>query len=241
MANSDKTDESILVETEWLADHLDLAGLKIVAMDYGPGFAKGHIPGAVSVRNNYLKSASDTNFLMELPEFKELMETLGIGDDTLVIGYDNNGSLYASRLWWMLMYYGHPNVKILNGGWLKWVRENRPIIVKPTFPRERGSVIKNDSSKVVFTPRLQPALASSVDLLKVASETREEKIWDIRSKAEYKGENGRGNARVGHVPNAQHLEWLDFMNGDNTFKSSDEMRNLLSGIGIDSKDTVHIY
>ena len=63
---------------------------------------------------------------MEPAKFAETMASLGIGDDTEVLAYDASGSLYASRLWWCLNYYGHSQVRILNGGWDRWLKEGRP-------------------------------------------------------------------------------------------------------------------
>ena len=60
---------------------------------------------------------------------KAVMEEMGIGDDTLVVAYDNSGSLYSTRFWWVLSYYGHTNVKVLDGGWKKWVDEGRPLSI----------------------------------------------------------------------------------------------------------------
>ena len=85
-----------------------------------------------------------------------MMESIGIGDDTLVVAYDNSRSLYAGRLWWALQYYGHKNVKVLNGGWEKWVREGRPVSIEGPTPRTGKK----------FTPKPDPSLIVSTEELK---------------------------------------------------------------------------
>ena len=97
--------------------------IRIVDMDLPLGYEKAHIPNAVGIPNQSIK-AKDSKLVMMPGEFKEMMQAKGIGDDTLVVAYDSNKSLNACRLWWVMNYYGHTNIKVLNGGWRKWIRKN---------------------------------------------------------------------------------------------------------------------
>src|SRR5206468_10656424 len=115
-----------LVETGWVAAHAGDANVRIVDMRQN-GFAAGHVPGAVYVSPVAIRDAkSPPAFLPTPAAFEELMATLGISDTTRVVVYDERGGIYAARLWWILNYFGHTNVALMNGGWVKWDAEQRP-------------------------------------------------------------------------------------------------------------------
>jgi thiosulfate/3-mercaptopyruvate sulfurtransferase len=219
------------VETDWLAGHLDDANVRIVDMDLPPGYTKAHLPNAAGIPNQSIKG-DDSKFVMGPNEFKQVMESLGIGDDTLVIAYDSNKSLNACRLWWVLNYYGHTNVRVLNGGWWKWLAEGRTVSV--------SSARKGDG--VTFSPQVQPAVLSTVDTLKAVYDKPDVTVWDTRSLMEYTGDNDRGNKRKGHVPGAHHLEWQDLINqDDHTFKRATELSSMLEAVGITPDKPIHTY
>ncbi|MBI4506007.1 MAG: sulfurtransferase, partial [Chloroflexi bacterium] len=123
----------LLVETGWLAAHLDAPGLRVVdcryyfdGRDAAAAYRAAHIPGAVYV--DWVKELSDVeaqppNVLPRPEQTAATMRRLGIGNDTLIVGYDDEGGHFASRLWWVLRYYGHEPVRILNGGLVKWQAE----------------------------------------------------------------------------------------------------------------------
>ena len=213
-----------LAETEWLAERLHDGDIRVVDTDVDAAYQRGHIPGAILVPDNYQKDP-DTGSVHILPrdKFAEMMESLGIGDDTLVVTYDNSRSLYAARLWWALRYYGHEKVKVLNGGWRKWLREGRPVSIDA--PEEKAGV--------KFTPRPDGSLIVTTEELKAARERPDVVVWDVRSLGEYTGENPRKNRRAGHMPGAAHLEWLDMMDEEtHIFKPAEEMRRILTSRGI---------
>ena len=213
-----------LADTEWLAGHLDDGNIRIVDTDVVAAYQRGHIPGAVLVPDNYEKDP-DTNAVHILPpqKFAEMMESLGIGDDVIVVAYDNSRSLYAGRLWWALSYYGHQNVKVLNGGWRKWISEGRRISLDQS-PARMG---------VQFTPRPDASLIATTEQLQESYSKSDVAVWDVRTMVEYTGENTRRNRRSGHIPGAIHLEWLEMMDEKtHTFKSPDEMRRILESKGI---------
>ena len=219
-----------LADPEWLAGHLDDENLRVVDTDVEAAYQRGHIPGAVLIPDNYEKDPSTDRVHILPPEkFARLMESLGIGDDTLVVAYDNSQSLYAARLWWALRYYGHTEVKVLNGGWRKWVTEGRQI----SFDR----------------PQVRPGLRFSAkpdDPLIITTEGLKERydipdvvVWDVRSRGEYLGGNTRNNRRPGHIPGATHLEWLEMIDKEtHTFKLAGEMRRILESNGISPEKEV---
>ena len=213
-----------IVDAEWVVAHQNDPNVVVVDTDVEAAYLRGHIAGAVMVPDNYEKDP-DSGRVHILPpdKFAVMCQNLGIGDDTLVIAYDNNQSLYAARLWWALNYYGHTNVKVLDGGWRRWVQEGRAI----SFDRPKVP------ASVKFTPRVNDSIMVKVDELKAACSLSDTVIWDVRSDGEYGGSNGRGNKRVGHVPGAVHLEWFNLMDRDtHRFKPAAEVRRMLAEHGI---------
>jgi thiosulfate/3-mercaptopyruvate sulfurtransferase len=224
----------LLVDTVWLAEHLSDPNVRVIEMaqDSAP-FAEGHIPGAAVSPDWQIKGSENTRLVAPPDEAKAWFESVGIGDDTLVIGYDRAQNRDAARLWWVLTYYGHTNVKVLNGGWKKWTAEGRP--TEAGDPAARAGA-------ATFTPKAaNHAIESTVDKLKAAIGQDDTLIWDLRSAGEYTGETARGNAHSGHVPGAVHLEWTNLVNEDSTFKSADDLAGLLEPLGFSPEKTVHTY
>ncbi len=222
-----------LVDADWLAERLEDPNLVVVDGDVEAGYLRGHIPGAVLVPDNYEKDP-DTGRVHILPpdKFAAMCRNLGIGDNTLVVAYDNNQSLYAARLWWALNYYGHSSVKILDGGWRSWVNGGHPV----SFERGAGP------TGAVFTPRADESVMVRVDELMTACRLADSVIWDVRSDGEYTGANDRGNKRAGHIPGAVHLEWFNVMERDShKFRPASEIRQLLSEQGITPDKAVFAY
>lgn len=233
MAAEGYTHPEYLVEADWLAAHKDDANVVVVDCDVDAAYHRGHIPGAVVVPDNFEKDP-DTGrvHLMSPDQFKSMCENLGIGDDTLVIGYDNSQSNYAARLWWALNTYGHSNVKVLNGGWRAWLAAGNPVGLDRTAP----------ATGATFTPKRDESLLVKVDELKEACELGTSIIWDVRSDGEWDGSNSRGNKRVGHVPGAVHLEWFNVMDrATHRFKPANEIKQILSQAGVTPDKMVYAY
>lgn len=228
-------DASILVTTDWLAERIDSPGIQIVDTDAPDLFAAGHIPGASNPTDNYYKtSAEDRTHIQGAAQFAETMQTLGIGDDTTVVAYDRTGGLYALRLMWALNYYGHRDVKMLDGGYQKWVAE--------------GRATSNETyiapGTVSFTPR-QPdksIFADQSDVL-AAIDDPDTTLLDVRTDGEWDGSNKRGGKRGGRIPGAVHLEWVNFHTGGDTptLKTADEINQLLDENGIDKGAPIITY
>ena len=139
----------LLVSTEWLAEHLadpqvrvvDMRGY-VVTRPVAPGveqadyrgardeYLAAHIPGAVYIdwTTDIIDPDDPVPVQIAPPErFAEAMAERGIGDQTLVVAVDHSGGQFATRLWWALSYYGHDDVRVLDGGWNAWVKEGRPV------------------------------------------------------------------------------------------------------------------
>ena len=131
-------------------------------------------------------------------------------------------AFYATRFWWVLGYYGHTNVKVLNGGWKKWFGEGRPVSLdSPKIP------------EASFTVRQDPSMVCTLDHGVSCFGDADTIFLDVRSDGEWDGTNDRGNKRAGHIPGAVHLEWLNFVTDDRhqTFKPAHEVRAMLAERG----------
>jgi len=220
----------LLAEPDWLAQHLD--DPKVVLIDCATleAYRRAHIPGAVQLPVHfYIKEedpeGSDHGTLVMPPkQFEELMAKLGVSSDTTVVTYDDNNALVASRLWWVLKYYGHTNARVLNGGWHRWITEGRPV----TFHATRKPA-------GAFTARPNADIYASVDFLKENHGNPACQVLDARTDGEWDGSNNRGNKRVGRVPGAKHLEWLKFVETTDTrrFLPADQIQSLLDEAGFE--------
>src|ERR687886_235068 len=123
-----------LVDTDWVAAHASDANVRIVDMRQN-GYAEGHVPGAVYLSPVAIRDARNPpTFLLSPQAFEAMMAKLGISDGTRVIAYDERGGIYAARLWWILNYFGHTNMALMNGGWIKWTAEHRPVTTDTPSP-----------------------------------------------------------------------------------------------------------
>ncbi len=242
-----------LVETSWLAEHLDDSELRIVDMrgyvktvEHGgiqeaeyvgarDEYEQGHIPGAIYI--DWTRDIVDPDDPVEAQiappaRFAETMGRAGIGDQHLVVAYDAHpASQFATRLWWALKYYGHKRVAVLNGGYPKWLRENRPVDKTiPSYP------------PATFTPVVQPELRATAEDVLAALGKQGVKVIDARDRGQYTGEIARGHGRRGRIPGAINVpreELIDPATG--TFRSNDELARTFAGAGVTPQEHVIAY
>ena len=138
----------LLVEPDWLWEHRSDSTLRIVDCGSPEAYDRAHIPNAVRLGQGdydpgrsrsepwdpWLKDRNDPIHVMEPEPFANLVERLGISDDTTVVAYDDFNGSFATRLWWILTYYGHRAVRVLNGGWQRWLDEGRPATFREHVP-----------------------------------------------------------------------------------------------------------
>src|SRR6266581_1739426 len=235
---------SFLVETAWLAKHLQDPDLRIVDMrgyvrtvehndvqeahyvGARNAYEHAHIPGAVYIDwTSDIVDPDDTIKAQIAPvgRFAQVMGRIGIGDQHLVVAYDAHpASQFATRLWWALKYYGHDQVVVLNGGLGKWKRENLPLI--DTIP---------DYPPATFTPDVQSQLrATAEDVLKLLGR-RDVALVDARDHGQYTGALVRKPGRPGHIPGALNIpreELMDPITG--TFRSNEELAQVFSNANV---------
>ncbi len=228
-----------LVSAAWLAAHLDDPQVRVVDVrgkvlpPTAPkphyfarpdDYAAGHIPGAVYIDwTRDIVDLDDPVPAQVAPPAKiaALFAGLGIGDDTIVVAYDDWFSMYAGRLLWVLRYYGHEGARILNGGLLAWQAEGQPLSAEvPNFAR------------ATFTPRPQPSLRRTADEI-LAGLGSDRLLIDARSDKEYRGEESRA-VRGGHIPGAINVFYQGLVSGPNhTYASPEELRERFAAAGID--------
>ncbi len=225
----------IFVTTEWLAEHIEDENVRVVDTDSPEEYKSGHITGSVNPVDHYYKTSLDDRTHIQNPEqFAQTMAGLGIDDDTLVIGYNRSGGVYPFRLMWALNYYGHTNVKILDGGLEKWQAESRPTTTDPTIaPTGVGS----------FSPKRDPEIFASMEQVLAAIDDDSTILLDVRSDEEWTGENKRGGPRGGRIPGAVHLEWTNFHTGGAipVLRTADEIRRILADVGVTPDKNVITY
>jgi thiosulfate/3-mercaptopyruvate sulfurtransferase len=220
----------ILVDTAWVAAHEHDPNVRIVDMRMN-GFGQGHIPGSVHLDSGPIRSTQPPTFLPTDDVFAKLMSNLGISDITRVVVYDERGGIYASRLWFALTAYGHPNVALLDGGWTKWMLDQRPTSTEtPAL------------SPGTFHARLDHRWVATADDVMAAIKAKATKIVDARTPGEIAGQDLRGIKHGGAVPTSIPVYWEDALNADTrTFKSADAIAALYRSKGIAASDAVITY
>jgi thiosulfate/3-mercaptopyruvate sulfurtransferase len=230
---ADYPNADLLVSADWLAGHLDDAGLKIVDARGAEDYAEGHIPGAVVLPERAFRSVGDVPDLSTADEFAATAGALGISPEDTVICYDARGPM-AARAWWAFARYGHRDVRFLNGGIGQWQVSGHPISTdSPAIAASDYAVSAPDDGLHCSLPQAIDAATQGGVLL-----------WDVRAADEYTGAAPRANPpdRVGHLPGAVHLEWSELVEvSTGLFKPADEMRVILHAAGITPEAKVVAY
>ena len=248
-----KERHNFLVETSWLAEHLQDPHLRIVdirgyvRMEERNGvqdaeyvgaredYERGHIPGAIYIdwSSDIVDPDDEVKAQIASPErFAEALGQRGIGDQHLVVVYDAHpASQFATRLWWALNYYGHDQVVVLNGGFPKWQREQRSLeTTSASYP------------PIIFTPRVQPQLRATAEEVVNSLNQRGVKIIDARDIGQYTGKVVRGEGRPGHIPGALNVPREELMDpATGTFRSNEELAHVFSAAGVAPDEHIVAY
>jgi thiosulfate/3-mercaptopyruvate sulfurtransferase len=228
-----------LVETQWVADHLNDPKVRIIESDEDLLlYRAGHIPGAVQVDwFSTLQHPVRRDFLTK-EKFEQVASSLGISNDTTVVFYGDKSNWFACYALWLFQYYGHQNVRIMNGGRLKWEQEKRPLVKEvPSYPSAQYKAKEPDKAVRAFRDDVFAHLQGHRPLV------------DVRSPKEYSGEllsmpnyPQEGATRGGHIPGAVSIPWAQAVNeADSTFKSADELKALYESKGIRPEGDIIAY
>jgi thiosulfate/3-mercaptopyruvate sulfurtransferase len=213
-----------LVSTEWVADRLKDPTIRVVEADEDVLlYEVGHIPGAVKIDwHTDLQNPIERDFV-DAEGFAALMRSRGIANDTTVVLYGDKNNWYATYTFWLFKLNGHRDVRVMDGGRLKWDQEGRPWTREPArYPETDYRVEGTDPSIRSFREE-------------VAKQSEDGKpLIDVRSPAEYKGElihmldyPQEGAQRGGHIPRAKSIPWGTAANPeDGTFKTAAELRQI---------------
>ena len=230
----------VLVETDWLEEHLGDPSIRVVEVDEDTeAYAKGHIPGSVGWDWFIDLQAPVGRDYISQRGLAELLSAAGVGSDTTVVLYGGNNNWFASWAYWLLKLRGFDNVKLLNGGRKKWELESRRFTdevpsfaaagLLPIGPEDAG--IRAWRDEVV-----DKATAGSAEFI------------DVRSPEEYRGEKlapdhlPQEQSQVpGHIKGAASIPWAKATNEDGTFKSAEELRSLYEAEGITPDREVIAY
>ena len=221
----------LLVDTAWLSQHLADGDIRIVDMR-ARGYGDGHIPEAVFLDNNWIRNPkAPPSFLPTPQEFEALMGRLGISNSTRVIAYDDRGGIYAARLWWIMNHYGHANVALLDGGWVKWTAEKRPTSATPPTVAAARFSVKPGTVKV-----------ATADNVKAAINNPAIKLIDARTQAEIEGKELRNIKRGGFIESSIPVYWEDTLDPvTKAFKPARDIAKLYRGKGVTANDEVLVY
>jgi thiosulfate/3-mercaptopyruvate sulfurtransferase len=229
----------VLVETEWVATHLNRPNTRLVEVDVDTSaYEQGHIAGAVGW--NWQKDTQDrvVRDILSPEAFEALMERSGINKDTTVILYGDNNNWFATYTVWLMKYYGHDDVRLMNGGRQKWVNEGRELTtdVPQIEPGQYEIGEMNESFRA-----LRPFVETSVG-------HRGRAMVDVRSPGEFSGEllapanlPQEGSQRGGHIPGAANIPWGTAVAADGTYKSRDELEQIYAAKGVTGDKEVIAY
>src|SRR5690349_19394769 len=227
-----------LVTTSWLAEHLGEPGLVVVESDEDVLlYDIGHIPGAVKVDWHTELNDPVTRDYVDGPGFARLCGERGIGRDTTVVFYGDRNNWWATYALWVFSLFGHPDVRILDGGRAKWVAEGREMTTEQPKPEvvDYPVVERDDTTIRAFKDEVLAHLGKP--------------LVDVRSPGEYSGEllhmpdyPQEGAVRGGHIPGARSVPWARAANEDGTFKSREDLEAIyLTEQGLTPGDDVVAY
>jgi thiosulfate/3-mercaptopyruvate sulfurtransferase len=228
-----------LVSTQWAADHLNDSNIRLVEVDVDTtAYDQGHIPGAVGW--NWQSQLQDNirRDLIDQGALEALLGQSGISNDTTILLYGDNNNWFAAYAFWQLKYYGHKDVRLINGGRKKWVEEKRPLTTEAT---------KVAATKYRATGPDESIRARKEDVFGVLEKKKAAQLVDVRSGDEFTGKiiappgMSETAQRGGHIPGAANIPWAQAANEDGTFKSAEALKALYDGKGITGKNEVIAY
>jgi thiosulfate/3-mercaptopyruvate sulfurtransferase len=236
---SDYKHPETLVSTQWAADHLKDPNIRLVEVDVDTtAYDQGHIPGAVGW--NWQSQLQDNirRDLIDQAALEALLGQSGISNDTTILLYGDNNNWFAAYALWQLKYYGHKDVRLINGGRKKWIEEKRHLTTDAT----KVAATKYQAGRPDESIR-----ARKEDVFRAVERKSPAQLVDVRSGDEFTGKiiappgMSETAQRAGHIPGAANIPWAQAANEDGTFKSFEALKALYEGKGIAGKNEVIAY
>ena len=230
-----------LVSTEWLAEHLKDANVKLLDATFKlPGvlplpkddYLAAHIPGAVYFDVDAVSDHSNPlpHMYPSAEQFGRDVGALGVSNNDTVVIYDSGGWVAAPRAWWMFLSYSHRDVRILNGGLKKWRAEGRPV--------ESGEVTAKTAT---FKASYDAKRVRSIEQMIANVKSRAEQVIDARAADRFEGRapEPRAGIRAGHIPGALNLPYNTLFDAaTGTMKPLEELRKAFAGAGVDTEKPI---
>ena len=220
-----------LVSTQWVAEHGGDANIRLVEVDVDTSaYEQGHIAGAVTWNWQSQLQQNVVRDIVARDEMETLLGDVGITPETTIILYGDNNNWFAAWAFWQLKYYGHADVRLMNGGRALWLAENRPVTTEaPAHPAAAYRITAENGE-----------LRALRDYVLQAVRNGSHALVDVRSPDEFSGALNappnmpqEGSQRNGHIPGAANVPWGQAVNEDGTFKSADELGRLYGSKGVD--------
>jgi len=229
-----------IVTAEWVSEHLNDANVVIaeIDVDIATDYNQGHIPGAVGWGLHTDMEDQTTRDIPQIEPFEALMARSGIDNGTTVVVYGDGNNRSATWAFWVMKYYRHKDVRLMDGGRKKWLQEGRPLsLVTPTvIPKEYRAGIPDQTVRAMRDYVVQAVGKEGVTPL------------DTRTIEEFTGEltSAPGTAqsdiyRKGRIPGAAHVPWDDGATDDGSFLPAGELRSMYEGAGLDPSQEVIPY
>jgi thiosulfate/3-mercaptopyruvate sulfurtransferase len=236
---SEYKNPSVLVSTDWASKHLSDPNMRLVEVDVDTSsYEQGHIAGAVGW--NWQTQLQDNlrRDLISKAALEDLLGKSGVTNDTTILLYGDNNNWFAAYAFWQLKYYGHKDVRLINGGRKKWLEEKRPITteaskIAPTVYHATGP---DESIR-----------ARKEDVSVIVEKRKPGHLVDVRSVDEFTGKiiappgMTETAQRAGHIPGAANIPWAQAANEDGTFKSADALAQLYGSKGVNGSDEIIAY
>jgi thiosulfate/3-mercaptopyruvate sulfurtransferase len=229
----------VLVTTDWVASHLDDPNLRLIEVDVDTSaYDQGHVPGAVGW--NWQTQLQDTlrRDLADQQSFGKLAGQAGLTPETTIILYGDNNNWFAAWGFWQLKYYGHKDVRLMNGGRKKWLEEKRPLSTEAPKNQPTTYAVKSPDTSI---------RAKREDIFSVLEKHSPAKLVDVRSADEFSGKviappgMTETAQRGGHIPGAASIPWAQAVAEDGTFRPADALRQLYGGKGVTGDQEVIAY
>lgn len=229
----------VLATTDWAAQHLNDPKVRLVEVDVDTtAYDQGHIPGAVGWNWQTQLQDNIRRDLIEKATLEKLLGQSGISNDTTILLYGDNNNWFAAYALWQLKYYGHKDVRLINGGRKKWIEEKRPLTTEPAkvSPATYRASGPDESIR-----------ARKEDIFSILEKRRPGELVDVRSVDEFTGKIlappglSETAQRAGHIPGAANIPWAQAANEDGTFKSVDALKQLYEGKGVTGANEVIAY
>ncbi len=227
------TNPQYIAEADWLEEQLNNSNVRIVDARPPQQYAAGHIPGAVNLSGFGGIPRAANGDMADPEDFARVAGSLGIGNDATIVVYDAPSQMMG-MVAWAFLYYGHQDVRLLDGGYHKWTQERRPVSTQAaSYPQ------------TIFSAKPVDAIYCSLSEAKSAHGRPQTVFWDTRSQAEYQGTAaafGEPPPRLGRIPAAIHLEWVELLDpATKTLKPAAELRALLESKGITPDCEISTY